>query len=66
MNSEFIEDWVKIGYSAREKVQAEHGSKSLDEQCTICEKVRLLKKIIINFCTFFSISHINTIIFARA
>jgi hypothetical protein len=44
MNSEFIEDWVKIGYSAREKVQAEHGSKSLDEQCTICEKVRLFKK----------------------
>ncbi|KAJ4771333.1 Carbonic anhydrase [Rhynchospora pubera] len=36
--TDFIEDWVKIGFPAREKVQADHGSKSLDEQCAICEK----------------------------
>ncbi|KAF3339072.1 Carbonic anhydrase [Carex littledalei] len=36
--TEFIEDWVKIGLPAKKKVQAEHGSKSLDEQCTLCEK----------------------------
>ncbi|KAJ4773120.1 Carbonic anhydrase [Rhynchospora pubera] len=37
-STEFIEDWMKIGFAAREKVKAEHGSKSLDEQCAICEK----------------------------
>ncbi|KAJ3688537.1 hypothetical protein LUZ61_017701 [Rhynchospora tenuis] len=37
-STEFIEDWMKIGFAAREKVKAEHGSKPLDEQCTICEK----------------------------
>jgi carbonic anhydrase len=37
-STDFIEDWVKIGYPAREKVQAEHGTESLDEQCAICEK----------------------------
>lgn len=37
-STDFIEDWVKIAYPAREKVQAEHGSKDLDEQCSICEK----------------------------
>ncbi|KAJ1695172.1 hypothetical protein LUZ63_011870 [Rhynchospora breviuscula] len=37
-STEFIEDWMKIGFAAREKVKAEHGSKSLDEQCAICEQ----------------------------
>ncbi|XP_078150585.1 uncharacterized protein LOC144545884 [Carex rostrata] len=37
-STEFIEDWVKIGLPAKKKVQAEHGSQSFDEQCTLCEK----------------------------
>jgi hypothetical protein len=42
LKSEFIEDWVKIGFPAREKVLAEHPSLPLDEQCAICEKVIII------------------------
>lgn len=38
--SDFIEDWVKIGLPARQKVKAEHGGASLPDLCTHCEKVR--------------------------
>ncbi|MQL78512.1 hypothetical protein Taro_010947 [Colocasia esculenta] len=34
----FIEDWVKIGLPAREKVKAAHGSLPFVDQCTQCEK----------------------------
>lgn len=37
--SDFIEDWVKIGLPARNKVKAENGSASFPELCTDCEKV---------------------------
>ncbi|KAJ3695304.1 hypothetical protein LUZ60_000681 [Juncus effusus] len=36
--TDFIEDWVKLGLPAKEKVLSEHGSKSLDEQCAACER----------------------------
>lgn len=34
----FIEDWVKIGLPAREKVKEVHGSLPFPDQCTQCEK----------------------------
>lgn len=39
MCSDFIEDWVKIGQAARNKVLAQHGGASFPELCTHCEKV---------------------------
>ncbi|XP_078168544.1 carbonic anhydrase 2-like isoform X1 [Carex rostrata] len=36
---DFIEDWVKIGWSARERVKDEHGTLPLSDQCSYCEKV---------------------------
>ncbi|XP_078168546.1 beta carbonic anhydrase 4-like isoform X2 [Carex rostrata] len=35
---DFIEDWVKIGWSARERVKDEHGTLPLSDQCSYCEK----------------------------
>ncbi|KAF3334874.1 beta carbonic anhydrase 2 [Carex littledalei] len=35
---DFIEDWVKIGWSARERVKDEHGTLPLSDQCSNCEK----------------------------
>lgn len=34
----FVEDWVKIGFPAKKKVQAEHASVPFDQQCDILEK----------------------------
>uniref|UniRef100_A0A453F3U9 Carbonic anhydrase n=1 Tax=Aegilops tauschii subsp. strangulata TaxID=200361 RepID=A0A453F3U9_AEGTS len=39
----FIEDWVKIGMEAKKKVQRENRLLPFDDQCTVLEKVRLLK-----------------------
>lgn len=39
MCSTFIEDWVKIGQAARNKVLAEHEGASFPELCAHCEKV---------------------------
>ncbi|CAL9240161.1 unnamed protein product [Arabidopsis halleri] len=36
--SDFIENWVKIGASARNKIKEEHKDLSYDEQCNMCEK----------------------------
>lgn len=36
--TDFIEDWVKIGLPARDKVLNEHGDLSFEEQCKYCEK----------------------------
>ncbi|XP_021895795.1 carbonic anhydrase 2-like isoform X2 [Carica papaya] len=36
--SDFIEEWVKIGSSAKNKVKTECGSLTFEEQCTNCEK----------------------------
>ncbi|KAJ3670822.1 hypothetical protein LUZ60_008248 [Juncus effusus] len=33
-----IEDWVKIGWSARNEVKKEYGTLPLSDQCTHCEK----------------------------
>ncbi|KAJ3704264.1 hypothetical protein LUZ61_007969 [Rhynchospora tenuis] len=35
---DFIDDWVKIGWSAREVVKKEHGTLPLPDQCSYCEK----------------------------
>lgn len=40
MDSDFIEDWVKIGLPAKAKVTAEHGDKPFGDQCACCEKVQ--------------------------
>ncbi|CAN1806111.1 Beta carbonic anhydrase 1, chloroplastic [Linum perenne] len=37
-DSDFIEDWVKIGFPAKKKVLAENGSAGFGDQCTTCEK----------------------------
>ncbi|CAK9154294.1 unnamed protein product [Ilex paraguariensis] len=37
-STDFIEDWVKIGLPAKNKVKAEHGSAPFPDQCTTCEK----------------------------
>lgn len=37
-STDFIEDWVKIGQAARNKVLAQHGGASFPELCTHCEK----------------------------
>ncbi|WOL14467.1 carbonic anhydrase 2 [Canna indica] len=37
-STDFIEDWVKIGFPARNKVKADHASLPFEEQCTKCEK----------------------------
>nr|AJA06257.1 beta-type carbonic anhydrase 3-like protein [Brassica juncea] len=34
----FIENWVKIGTSAKNKIKQEYGDLSFEEQCTHCEK----------------------------
>jgi len=36
--SDFIENWVKIGASARNKIKEEHKDLSYDDQCNKCEK----------------------------
>ncbi|CAN6938043.1 unnamed protein product [Brassica oleracea] len=36
--SDFIENWVKIGASARNKIKEEHQDLDYDEQCNKCEK----------------------------
>ncbi|XP_078439719.1 carbonic anhydrase, chloroplastic-like isoform X2 [Wolffia australiana] len=38
-STEFIEDWVKIGIPAREKVKHDHSDLPFDQQCAKCEKV---------------------------
>ncbi|KZV32947.1 carbonic anhydrase, chloroplastic-like [Dorcoceras hygrometricum] len=37
-NTDFIEDWVKIGLPAKKKVIAESGETGFGDQCTLCEK----------------------------
>ena len=37
-NTDFIEDWVKVGWPAREKVKKSHSDLDFVEQCTKCEK----------------------------
>ncbi|CAN1806110.1 Beta carbonic anhydrase 1, chloroplastic [Linum perenne] len=37
-STDFIEDWVKIGFPAKKKVLAENGSAGFGDQCTTCEK----------------------------
>lgn len=37
-SNDFIDDWVKIGLPAKEKVKSEFGNLSLEEQCGICER----------------------------
>ncbi|KAL4367231.1 hypothetical protein GQ457_05G010540 [Hibiscus cannabinus] len=37
-STDFIEDWVEIGMSARNKVKAQNDGKSFGLQCTYCEK----------------------------
>ena len=37
----FIDPWMKIAKSARDKVLAEHADKNFVEQCTICEKASI-------------------------
>ena len=37
--SHFVEDWVRIGYPAKKKVQTECASLSVDDQCYALEKV---------------------------
>ncbi|XP_039116277.1 carbonic anhydrase 2-like isoform X1 [Dioscorea cayenensis subsp. rotundata] len=37
-STDFIEDWVKIGWPAREKVKSTSGDLPFDDQCTTCEK----------------------------
>lgn len=39
MNSDFIEQWVKIGLSAKSKVQTDCTDLDFLDQCTNCEKV---------------------------
>ncbi|XP_039809246.1 carbonic anhydrase, chloroplastic-like isoform X3 [Panicum virgatum] len=34
----FVEDWVRIGYQAKKKVQKEHPTVPFDDQCSILEK----------------------------
>ncbi|CAN7082946.1 unnamed protein product [Brassica oleracea var. botrytis] len=34
----FIEDWVKIGTAAKNRIKQEFGDLSFEEQCTLCEK----------------------------
>ncbi|XP_072966683.1 carbonic anhydrase, chloroplastic-like isoform X2 [Typha angustifolia] len=38
INTEFIEDWVKICITAKENVKAAHAALPLPEQCAKCEK----------------------------
>lgn len=40
IGSIFIENWVKIGTSAKNKIKEEFEDLSFEEQCTHCEKVR--------------------------
>ena len=40
IGSDFIENWVKIGASARNKIKEEHQDLDYDEQCNKCEKVK--------------------------
>lgn len=42
MCSDFIDEWVKIGLPAKEKVKEEHddGHTCFDQLCKFCEKVR--------------------------
>jgi hypothetical protein len=40
--SHFVEDWVRIGSPAKEKVLAEHADVPFADQCTILEKVRTI------------------------
>jgi hypothetical protein len=35
-----VEDWVRIGSPAKNKVKKEHASVPFDDQCSILEKVR--------------------------
>ncbi|KAM0938119.1 putative carbonic anhydrase [Dioscorea sansibarensis] len=37
-STDFIEDWVKIGWPAREKVKSTYADLPFDDQCTKCEK----------------------------
>ncbi|KAF8675917.1 hypothetical protein HU200_047415 [Digitaria exilis] len=34
----FVEDWVRIGFPAKKKVQTEHAARHVDDQCDILEK----------------------------
>nr|AYJ71809.1 beta-carbonic anhydrase 2P3b isoform B [Jansenella griffithiana] len=34
----FVEDWVRIGFPAKKKVQTQHASVPFDDQCSILEK----------------------------
>jgi carbonic anhydrase len=43
--SHFVEDWVKIGYPAKKKVQIECKALPFDEQCTVLEKVSIVLKL---------------------
>ncbi|VAH77807.1 unnamed protein product [Triticum turgidum subsp. durum] len=36
--SHFVEDWVRIGFPAKKKVQTECASMPFDDQCTVLEK----------------------------
>lgn len=40
INSDFIEDWVKIALPAKNKVLGENGAVPFGDQCTACEKVK--------------------------
>lgn len=37
-STDFIEDWVKIGLPAKEKVKSEYGTLPFPDQCAKCEK----------------------------
>ncbi|XP_010474258.1 PREDICTED: beta carbonic anhydrase 4-like [Camelina sativa] len=41
--SDFIENWVKIGAAARNKIKEEHKDLSYDDQCNKCEKPKEIK-----------------------
>ena len=45
-NSDFIEEWVKVGLPAKAKVNSAHGGADLGELCTHCEKVNKIKAIL--------------------
>ncbi|KAF3524871.1 hypothetical protein F2Q69_00046305 [Brassica cretica] len=46
--SVFIENWVKIGTSAKNKIKEEFKDLSFEEQCTHCEKIALGFKEAVN------------------
>jgi hypothetical protein len=44
--SHFVEDWVRIGYPAKKKVQTECKALPFDEQCSVLERVSRISSII--------------------